>query len=397
MQVKIDKMDNFGRGITYINNKICFVENALENETVEIEIIKEKKKYSEAKVLNILTKSKERIKAACPYSNQCGGCNLNHLKYQEENKLKEEKIKSLTEKFSNLSKDIVENITYHDEYNYRNKIVLHGKNNELGLYQQSTKSIVKIERCLLVNNKINKIIKILNKINENIEEVTIKTSNDEKNALVDIKGTIKSNQELLEIVNVLIINNQILTKEKAIKTNIGPYQFLESSNSFFQINKTLTEELYNYVKLKVQEQKPNKVLDLYCGTGTIGIYISNFANEIIGIDCNESNIKDALKNKALNQLKNINFICNKVENEIENFKDIDLIIVDPPRKGLDEKTKKHLKIINPKTIIYVSCDPVTLIRDLNDLENNYIIKTIKPFNMFPRTYHCESIAVLERK
>ena len=118
---------------------------------------------------------------------------------------------------------------------------------------------------------------------------------------------------------------------------------------------------------------------------------------IIGIDNNKSNIDDAERNKKLNKVKDINFICDKVENVIEQFQNIDLIIVDPPRKGLDQKTIEYIKVINPKKVIYVSCDVITLARDLKLLKDNYNIKYVQPFNMFPRTMHCESIAVLERK
>lgn len=397
MEVKIEKLDNFGRGITYINNKICFVENALIDEIVEIEIIKENKKVIEAKTTKIIKESDSRIKSICPYNDICGGCNFNHLKYEEEIKFKTNKLKDLISKFTNIDKELVTDTTSLQENNYRNKITLHGKNNKLGLYKSSTNEIIEIDKCLLVNNKINKIISILKDINKNIEEVVIKTSNNEEEVLVDIKGEVKDLKPLKEEVKVIYLNNNLQTKEDKILTNIGKYKYYESKDSFFQINKELTEKLYDEALKVVKEKRPNKLLDLYCGTGTIGIYVSNYANEIVGIDYNKSNIEDANKNKELNNLDNISFICDKVENKIDSFKDIDMIIVDPPRAGLDLKTKEYLKIINPKDIVYISCDPVTLARDLNDLETNYNIKTIKPYNMFPRTHHVECVSVLCRK
>ena len=142
---------------------------------------------------------------------------------------------------------------------------------------------------------------------------------------------------------------------------------------------------------------PNSVLDLYCGTGTIGIYISKYCKSIVGVDYNESNIEDANKNKEINNVKNIEFICDKVENRINEFKNIDLVVVDPPRAGLDKKTKENLIRISPKMIAYTSCDPVTLARDIKDLSQNYEVKYIQPFNNFPRTYHVECVSVLCRK
>ena len=396
MEVKIEKLDNFGRGITYLNNKICFVENAYPEEVVEIEILKENKKIIEAKTISVIKESPSRVESLCPYSKTCGGCNFSNLKYEEELIYKTSKVKDLILKFTGLE-NIVEDTSYINEYNYRNKIILHGKDNKLGLYEESTNTIVEIDKCLLVNDKINEIIKVLKEENISIEEALIKTSNDEKQVLVSIKGQIKNISKLKELSNVLIINNKLETESSSIITNIGKYKFYESVNSFFQINKDLTEKLYDEALKVVEQVKPNKLLDLYCGTGTIGIYVSEFASEIIGIDYNESNIKDANKNKELNNLNNISFICDKVENQIDNFKDIDMIIVDPPRKGLDQKTKEYLNIIKAKHLVYISCDPVTFARDLNDLKDNYDIEYIKPFNMFPKTYHCESIVVLERK
>ena len=396
MEVKIEKLDNFGRGITYINNKICFVENALPNELVEIEIIKENKKLIEAKAIKIINPVDYRVNSLCPYYEKCGGCNFGNIKYEEELKYKTNKVKDLITKYTGLN-NVVKDISYVNEYSYRNKIILHGKNNQLGLYEEKSNKIVEIDKCLLVNSKINELINILKEENISIEEALIKTSNDEKQVLVSIKGQIKNIDRLKNNCNVLIINDKLETSVSSIITNIGKYKFYESEKSFFQINKDLTEKLYDEALNVVKEVNPNRLLDLYCGTGTIGIYVSEYAKEIIGIDYNKSNILDAIKNKELNNLNNIEFICDKVENQIENFKEIDMIIVDPPRKGLDQKTIEYLKQIKAKYIVYISCDPVTFARDLKELKDVYDIEYIKPYNMFPKTYHCESIVVLERK
>lgn len=397
MEVSISKLDNFGRGITYINNKICFVENALPNELVEIEIIKETSKYIEAKTIEIKEKSPFRIEEECPYSKICGGCNLNHICYNEENKFKLNKVKSLLIKLANIDSNIIKSIEYKERNYYRNKIVLHGKDNSLGLYKENTNEIIPIQSCLIANQKINEIIKVLNTINKNIEEVIIKTSNDNSKIMISIKGEINNKDILLKLCDVVTINNKYLTDIKKIETNIGNIKYFEGIDSFFQINNTLTKNLYDEVLNNIKDNNYNTILDLYCGTGTIGIYVSKYAKKIIGIDYNKSNIEDAIDNAKLNNINNIEFINAKVEDKIDTFKDIDLIIVDPPRAGLDYKTKEYLKKINPSKIIYVSCDPVTLGRDLSDLKSNYNIKLIKVFNMFPRTYHIESLMVLERR
>ena len=397
MKVKIEKLDHFGRGITHINDKICFVENALQDEVVDIEIINENKKYSEAIIKKVKEKSPNRIKSKCKYSDKCGGCNFNHLLFEEENKYKKEKVKEIITKFGELDKKLVKDVVYSEEYNYRNKIILHGIGNNLGFYEEKTHSVIPIDKCLLVSPNMNKVIKVLNTINERIEEVLIRSNNDDSMIMVELEGKVSDIEKLKEVCDVLIYNGLILTEQDELINEIGNKKYYVSYSSFFQVNRFLTKNLYDEVLKEVKKKKPKKVLDLYTGTGTIGIYISEYAKNIIGIDSNGSNIKNANKNKELNNIKNIEFICDKVENKLNEFKNIDLIIVDPPRAGLDPKTKDYLKEIKSNTIVYVSCDPVTLARDLKDLSATYNTKSIKPFNMFPRTYHCESITVLERR
>ena len=396
MKVEVLKLDNFGRGITYIDDKICFIENALPNEVVEIEIIKKTNKYYLAKVNKYIETSPLRIEEECPYSSICGACNLNHICFNEENKFKLDKVKGIMKKFANIDSNLIKGIIYHDRNHYRNKITLHGKDNEIGLYKEKTNEILPINSCLIVNPKINEIIKVLNSLSKEISEVIIKTSNDSSKVMVKITGTIDNINLLKKLCDVLIINNEYYTNNHVIETNIGNKKYIEGIDSFFQVNNTLTKELYDEVLENVKDKVFNNVLDLYCGAGTIGIYISDYCNRIIGIDYNESSINDAKDNAKLNNLNNIEFICDKVENKINEFNDIDLVIVDPPRAGLDNKTKNYLKEINPERIIYVSCDPITLARDIKDLDT-YKVNYIKVFNMFPRTYHCESVCVLERR
>lgn len=373
MIVDILKLDNFGRGITYINNKICFVENAFEKEQVKIEIIKETSKYIEAKQVEVIKPSPYRIKSKCKYSSICGGCTFQELDYKKENEYKENKVKDLVTKVLKKNENVVKDIVFENESNYRNKVILHNSNNKVGLYKKNTHDIVEIDNCLLLANRINKELKEINKY-KNSDEILIRCSNNEENVLVST-------------------NNN----EEQIITNIADKKYYVSVSSFFQVNRTLTEKLYNEVKNIIEEESPENVLDLYCGTGSIGIYVSDSCKKIIGIDYNKSNINDAIKNKELNNINNIDFICDKVENKIDDFNNIDLIIVDPPRAGLDNKTKDNLIRISPKKIVYVSCDLNTLIRDLKDLSENFEIEYIKPFNLFPRTYHVECVCLLNKK
>ena len=395
MRVIIEKLDNFGRGITYINNKICFVIDALPLEDVEVEIIYENKKYMEARVVQYFKKSLFRVDKKCKYSSLCGGCDLIHLLFEKENEYKENKVRELVHKFHIDTE--VKSIVYQDEYFYRNKIVLHKDGNNIGYYQKKSNSIVSIDSCLLVNKKINKLIEYIHNIDSIQGEILIRTSNDLLYSMISFSSNDDFDFSLLSMFDVIEYNKKIVTKEKYIVTNIGLKKYYLSLSSFFQVNIKLTEKLYDEVYNNIKILKPKTVLDLYCGTGTIGIYISDLVKSVVGIDNNPSNYYDAMNNKKLNKSNNVSFILDSVENVIDKFHNIDCIIVDPPRKGLDKKSLFEINRISPKSIIYVSCDIVTLMRDLSFFQDNYVVKYIKPFNMFPRTYHVETVSVLCRK
>lgn len=395
MKVKIERLDDFGRGISFVNNKICFVSGVVPDEEVEIEIVKEKKNFYEAKLLEIYTKSKYRCEG-CKYNELCGGCSLDHINLEYENKYKLDKVNYIIKKFSKIKYNVTD-IYSLNAMNYRNKIVLHGDKGKLGLYNSNSHNIVEIDECLLVSNKINNIIKKLRKIdNKNIEKVLIRVSNDERKSLIDIKGKVNY-KKYLGLSDVLIVNDEVVSNDDSIITSIGDVKYYVSSKSFFQINLELTKMLYDEIKKNVIKLKPKNILDLYCGTGSIGIYVCNGVDlDLVGIDNNPSNISDAFKNLELNKMKG-NFILGDVSKNINLINDYDLVIVDPPRSGLDKKTINSLISSNVKNIIYVSCDPITLVRDLDLLYYKYRIISIKLFNMFPRTYHVECISVLERR
>ena len=372
MQVIIEKLDNLGRGICYLNNKITFVENALPNEIVDIDLYKETKKYNLGKVKQYIKTSKNRTIPPCKYYNICGGCHLMHMSYQSQLSFKENKVKEILKKYGNIEENKIKDIVYSNEYGYRNKITLHTKDNKIGLYKRKSNDIVEINKCLLVNDNIN------NKI-EQIREEKLCTNED-----ITIRG-------LSDILTSL-------DKEKEyIIDKICNKKFIVSIESFYQINYKLVSSLYTKVISCLKDKNFNKVLDLYCGIGTIGIIASDYVKEVIGVELNKSSYLDALKNKELNRVNNIEFINGKVEDHINEFNEIDAIIVDPPRKGLDKSIIDNIIKIKPKELIYVSCDPITLARDIKLLSTSYNIKEITPFDMFPNTYHCENITVLERR
>lgn len=398
MKVKITSLDDFGRGITRINDKICFIKNTLPEEIVDIEILKEKKKYSIGKAKGYIEKSSKRITPNCKYYNICGGCNLQHLTIEDENNFKVKKVESILEKFAG-KKVKIDKITSSNEYNYRNKITVRVDNGKLCLVEEESNNYIEIDKCLLAVDKINYIISKLKDIVKNekdINKIMIRVSNDSEKVMLKIDGEVKEIKNFEEICDSLIINNKVM-KNEYLLTNINDKKFYVTADSFFQINRVITEKLYNKVIEVVKEKRPNNVLDLYCGVGTIGISISNYVEKVLGVEVVEKAIESAQKNKELNNVKNIDFKCGKVEDIIDSsYNYYDLIIVDPPRSGIDKKALDVINNSKAETVIYVSCDPVTLSRDIKEL-TNYELKEVELFNMFPRTYHIETVSVLCRK
>ncbi len=390
LEVEITNLDHFGRGIVK-KEKPIFIDNALVGEIVEIEITKDNKKYSEGRVIKYIKKSPLRVESNCPFYDKCGGCDLLHLSYQEQLKYKETKVKEIIKKFSGLEcvKEIVPTI----QYNYRNKITLHVQK-KLGYYQKKSYDIINIDNCLIADDRINDLIKKLNNIDLNtITKITIRVSS--KESMLVIEGG-KLDITSFKEVDTIIVDNQVLKGRGYIIEEINNLKFVISPDSFFQVNRLGMINIYDQV-LKYVDNDTN-VLDLYCGTGTIGIYLADKVNQVLGIEINKSAINDALMNKKINNLDNIDFKLGDVEDVLNNnsFK-ADCIVVDPPRAGLGNMVIKNIFKIQPQKLIYVSCDPVTLARDLNILKDKYNVVEITPFDMFSNTYHVECVCALISK
>ena len=378
--VTILDQDNIGNGIARINNAVVFIKNAIINEEIEIEITDIKKKYYVGRIVNIIKKSKDRIKPLCEYYDKCGGCNFMHSSFSNENKVKKDYIQKL------FNRDIE---YYHtDNYDYyRNKVTLHVNNAKLGYYNDKTHELCVINHCMLLNPKINSKIDNLNKIDlTGINEIMIRCINDQ--IMINVLGNIK---ELNIDCDSLYINNKYIRGKKYLIDETNNYKFTIYPESFYQVNKECMIKLYD--KAYEYTKTGNSLLDLYCGTGTIGIWMNDLYKKITGVEINPISIKNANLNKELNNLENIDFICSDAKNIKGNF---DSIIVDPPRNGLSKEVINYLNNSKSKRIVYISCNPNTLKRDV-ELLIKYELKEISAFNMFPRTKHCESVCVLERR
>lgn len=374
--------DNIGNGIARIDNFVVFVKNALLNEKLKIKIIEINKRFAIAKIEEIINSSEMRINVECPFNDKCGGCAFLHTTYEKEKDLKQKYLENLFNRKVNYlhTKNI---------YNYRNKVTLHVKNGILGLYNDKTHNICKVTHCELLKPKINHVISDLKEYKlDGIDEIVIKEINNK--TMTIIKGNTKENLNDLN-TDSLYINDKLIKGDEVLIDNVNGIKYNISPNSFYQVNQDGMIAIYN--KAKEYIKSGNKLLDLYCGTGTIGIYLKDNFNEIIGYEINPSSIKDANENKKINKIKNINFILNDAKNIKGNF---DSIIIDPPRSGLSKDVINFLNNSTSKNIVYISCNPKTLKRDI-DLLLNYELIDISCADMFPRTKHVETVCLLTKE
>ena len=391
MKVNIIKFDHFGRGIGKIDKKIVFVDKALPNEIVDISLIKEKRNYYEGKINNILEESKKRIKPICPFYDRCGGCNFLHTTYDNEKEFKINKAYELLGKCDNFYET--------KELNYRNKVTLHISNNKLGFYEEETNRIIEIDYCYLLNDRINNVISDLKRIDlskYDFKNIIIKTNLNKTLLYFDNKVD-NIFLDNFNYVDTIICNDEVVKGDGFITEIIYNKVFKITPKAFFQVNREGLENIYQIIINFLKDKNINKALDLYSGTSLWSILISDYVKKITGIEINEEAVHNAKDNIKNNNISNVKVINGDVKDYLNEFKDIDLVIVDPPRSGLSKLTREYLKTINSHYFIYVSCDMQTLKRDLEDLKNNYNIVSINLVDMFKRTYHCESIVLLERK
>lgn len=403
-QVEIFNLDHQGRGIGRINNKIIFIPNALPGEIIEAKIVLEKKNFYEGKINSILKSSAERIKSICPHFDECGGCQYLNVIYENSLKFKQSKVVDIVKKYLQLDIKINPIIKSDDNLFYRNKVTFQVADN-IGFYKEKSNELIPIDTCFIADKNINNLYKIIkDNINlNNIKQIIIRSSKKTNESMIifktnDYVDTNKIIQILKEKTDSIYINNELIYGKGKIVENLLGYNFYISPTSFFQVNTLQAEKLYLKALEYANIKNNDLVLDLYCGTGTIGMLASKNAKKVIGIELNSEAIKDANKNKELNKVNNIEFYSGDVGKILtKNNYNPQVIIVDPPRAGLDSTAINQILKINPERLLYVSCDLMTLTRDLKILSEYYNILELTPIDMFPMTSHVESIVKLELK
>lgn len=433
-----------GEGIAKIDNFTIFVHGAMKGEKVKILIVKVNSSHAFGKIVEIIKPAKARKESDCTRYKRCGGCNLRHMEYEETLNLKKEIVQNLVNKTLEQKVIVKDTIGMEKPFFYRNKAqypVGYNKNNEIvtGVYAARTHEIIELENCA-IQMPISQIIAkfIINFMKKNqipaynektrkgaIRHIVVKVgihTNEVMCVIVTNETNIKKEKQLVESlkenfpeIKTIVKNinqkdtnvimgkeNQVLFGKGYIQDKLGDFTFNISPLSFYQINPLQTEKLYNTAIKNANLTKEDIVLDLYCGIGTIGTFASPYVKQVYGIEIVEQAIEDAKENARLNKVNNIEFYCGDVEQVLDKIVKQEqvkpnVIFVDPPRKGLDETTISNIIDYVPQKVIYISCNPATLVRDLKKLEEKYNINEIQPVDMFPFTSHVECVVMLNLK
>lgn len=445
IEVTIEDLSEEGTGIGKFEGMTFFIKDAVIGDRVRAKIMKMKKNYGFARLMEVLTPSPDRVEPLCPVARQCGGCQIQAMSYEAQLAFKTRKVESNLKRIGKFEEIPMESIIgMEDPFHYRNKAQFpFGKNRDgkiiTGFYAGRTHSIIENTSCHL-GKEVNE--EILEKILAWMNAFHVESYNEATGKGLMRHSLIRCGFRTGEIMVCLVINGRKIPGEEALvdslkiipgmtsislnvnkeKTNvilgrevinlwgrpyiedyIGEVKYQISPLSFFQVNPVQTERLYGkaleYAGLTGEET----VWDLYCGIGTISLFLARKARKVYGVEIIPDAIEDARRNASLNGFTNTEFYVGKAEEVLpEKYEKegvrADVIVVDPPRKGCDENLLSTMVKMQPERIVYVSCDSATLARDLRYLcDNGYELKRVCPADMFPQTVHVETVALLQRK
>lgn len=437
-----------GEGIAKIDNKYpIFIEGALKGEKVKVRIVKVNKNFAYGKLIEVLEPSEERVNPLCAIYKRCGGCKLQHASYKAQLDFKWDRVKDCVSKIGKLDPSIVKYpLGMENPWRYRNKVqlpigLINGEV-KIGFFAPRSHDIIDMESCLIQDEIGDKVVKLTREWIEkfNIRPYNVDGEYDEKGIVrhIMIRRGFTTNEVMIVLVtngeklphkeefvdlmvknipgiksviqninskktNVILgLESKTLWGEDTISDYIGDFRFNISPLSFFQVNPIQTEVLYGkaleYANLTGNEE----VFDAYCGTGTITLFLSQKAKKVYGVEIIPQAIDNAWINAKENKVENVEFFVGESEVVIPDLINkgvkADVVVVDPPRKGCDKKLLDAITNIDAKKIVYVSCDPSTLGRDLQVLEENgYKTLEVQPVDMFPNTAHIENVALLIKK
>ncbi|MBR5253043.1 MAG: class I SAM-dependent RNA methyltransferase [Clostridia bacterium] len=413
--VNIDDMNERGIGVARVDGAVVFVPELVTSDKADIRILTREKNYFTAEAVKVTAPSPLRVKSACDVKD-CGGCTLCHINYEEENKIKKNSVRNAFRR-SGLPFDMVEDTVHSaNRTAYRNKITVHYSKTAraFGLYAEGSNDVVPFTSCVICPNIMSEVICFTNENiallpDDFVESLCVRTSSCGKvtvsvytNKLVNIdsyKAAVREKFDSVENI-VLIVDG---CGGCFIEDRIMGVDMRFSSEAFRQVNHEAFEKLLGVVHSMANEACFSTAADLYCGSGIIGLTLAKAFPEakFYGIEINPDAVSDAKYNKSANGIENIEFFCGdsaSFKKRVGKGKLPELIVVDPPRAGLSKEMRNGLAELSPKEIIYVSCNPQTLARDIASLRSfGYEIGRVVPINMFPMTAHSECVVSLTRK
>ncbi len=451
MDLEIEQVAFGGKGIARVEGMAVFVDQAIPGDRVWARVVKKKKSYAEARVLALTAPSSRRVEAPCPYSGVCGGCKWQFLGYEHQLIYKQRHVQEALEHIG-LIKDVVVHPTLPSEkiFGYRNKMEFSCATQRwlmpeemgregvdsgmaLGLHVPGTYfKVLDIEACLLQQPLGNRLLTdVRDYIKASALPVYGLKSHQGFWRFLVLRHSVARDQWMVNIVTasehqgtvqaladrlmekypqvVSVVNNVtarkagvafgeyevVLAGEPVIIDSIGSCEFEISANSFFQTNTQGARRLYDTAKAYAGLTGREAVVDLYCGAGTIAIYLSGQAGEVVGLEVVESAVDDAVRNCRRNGIENCRFISGDIRFTLAQL-DVrpDVMIIDPPRAGMHQDVVKQVLEIGPQKIVYVSCNPATMARDLGSMKEAYRVVEVQPVDMFPHTFHIESVAAL---
>lgn len=448
IQLEIQKLAYKGLGIGYYDQRIVFVPFTIPGQVIEAQIIKRKKHYAEGRLIQVVTKALNERPAKCPHFAVCGGCSFQTLPYEKQKEAKKQFVEESLHAAQKMQDFTIEDpLSAPNEYEYRNKMEFtFGENISLGLHPKGKfYEVINLDACPISSQNIQKILHATQNIWRqsypdipnyhkkrhtgilrllqirdayvnrqtliNIMHSTHFEDNSQKERFQDFLQDLKAAYASIDpnIHMLVTVNNHLneasgyetpyrLMGQMSIQECVGDKYYEIGPFSFFQTNSRGTKVLYNTIKDLCKES--GSILDLYCGAGTIGQYVSDIAHNIVGIDSEPSAIENANRNAQINGIQNSTYYLGKAEDILKTMEThrFDVVIIDPPRAGLHPKALEWItQSLETKEIIYVSCNPTTLGRDLCEfIQNGYTIQSVTPVDMFPQTYHVETIVRISK-
>ena len=439
VETKIIDISHEGKGVAKVDGLTVFIDGGTIGDTVKAEITQMKKNFAFGKTLEIIKPSRYRVESNCKTSEDCGGCQLRELDYEKQLKLKTDKVKNDFERIGKLKNVLIhDTIGMNKPVRYRNKAQVPVGENHIGFYKKGSNSIVDTDECVIQSKETEKVIAIIREFMKKydvsgyskrtsrgtIRHIVTRMSFKTKDMMVIIVTNthkLPHKEELIEMIRTQMPNvksiiqnvndkktnlvmgekNKIIYGHGKIIDYIGELQFKISPNSFFQVNPKQTQLLYEKALKFADLKKDDTVFDIYSGIGSLSLFLSKKAKKVYGVEVVKEAIEDARENAKLNNIKNVEFFEGTAESVLAQFceegKFANVVVLDPPRKGCETEVLESIVKLSPDRIVYVSCNPSTLARDLQYLsENGFTVKEAQPVDMFAGSVHVETVVLIEK-